>query len=282
MLNNYSKTNKIGIFDSGIGGLTVARAIYNVLPHENLLYIGDTAHMPWGDKSKSQIISYATKLTNFLIEKNCNIVVVACNTASCVTLEKLSEQFTQIKLFNVIDPIILFLQQIDFNNFNSIGIIGTKRTIHSEAYQNRIEELQPHLIAEKKLQIKALATPLLVPLIEEGLIDNQATDLIITQYLSQLDLEDKSILILGCTHYPLIKKHIDNYYIKLNKQVVVIDSTLLVANQIKDFLLKTKQINATNPTSTNNFYCTDNSEFFFKTAKQLFANITLDFLPLWE
>lgn len=166
MLNNYTqinnKTNKIGVFDSGIGGLTVARAIHNILPNENLLYVGDTAHMPWGDKSKSQITHYATKLTNFLIENDCNIIVVACNTASCVTLAKLSEQFTQIKLFNVIDPLILFLQQMNFNNFNSIGVVGTKQTIHSEAYQNKIKELHK-LSTDKKLQIKALATPLLVP-----------------------------------------------------------------------------------------------------------------------
>lgn len=283
MLNNQNTiVNKIGIFDSGIGGLTVAHAIHNILPKENLLYIGDTAHSPWGDKSKSQIISYSTKLTSVLVENDCKIVVIACNTASCLALNAIAAQFSHLKIFNVIDPTIMYLQQLDFNNFNDIGIIGTKQTIHSNAYQNRIETLQSELYITKKLQIKSLATPLLVPLIEEGWLNTQATSLIIAEYLSQLDLQDQSILILGCTHYPLIKQHIENYYFKLNKKVIVIDSASLIANQIKLFLQHTNQLNDNSMPNINNFYCTDNSEFFLQIAKQFFANITLDFLPLWE
>ncbi len=274
MLNNF---NKIGIFDSGIGGLTVAKAINTLCPNENLLYVGDTAHMPWGDKSKSQIISYATKITNFLVEQGCNIIVIACNTASANALIEISEQFTQIKLFNVIDPVISFLQNIKLSN--SIGIIGTKLTIKSSSYQQKITKLLSKL-NKNSLPIKALATPILVPLIEEGLINNQATDLIIEEYLTQLDLPDQSMLILGCTHYPLIKKNIENYYIKVNRRVKVIDASILVANQVKDFLLQ-----GNNKTSqeqgVHNFYVTDDGGFFLKTAKQFFMDIKLDFLPLW-
>ena len=271
MLNRF----KIGIFDSGIGGLTVAKAISNLCPNEDLLYVGDTAHMPWGDKSKSHIVSYATKITEFLIKNGCNIIVIACNTASANALTEISEQFNQIKLFNVIDPIILFLQKI---KQTKIGIIGTKQTIHSGAYQDRIERL----VLPKF--IKVLATPILVPLIEEGLIDNQATNLILEQYLSQLDLPDQSMLILGCTHYPLIKKNIENYYIKINRQVKVIDGSDLVANDVRDFLLQNNNHNEAKLDKSNlahNFYVTDDSEFFLKTAKQFFANIKLEFLPLW-
>ena len=280
MLNRF----KIGIFDSGIGGLTVAKAISNLCPNQDLLYIGDTAHMPWGDKSKSHIVRYATKITDFLIKQGCNIIVIACNTASANALTEISEQFNQTKLFNVIDPIVLFLQKI---KHSSIGIIGTKQTIHSGAYQNRVEQLvKPKLI-------KVLATPVLVPLIEEGLINNPATNLILEQYLSQLDLPDQSMLILGCTHYPLIKQNIENYYIKINRKVKVIDGSDLVAKDVRDFLLQRVNHNEdeslnfklTNKVSSqvvHNFYVTDDSEFFFKTAKQFFANVKLEFLPLWE
>lgn len=262
--------NKIGIFDSGVGGLTVAKAIYDLCPNENLLYIGDTAHMPWGDKSKQRILLYATKIAKFLIDNGCNIIVVACSTASANVLTELTQQFSQIKLFNVIDPIILFLQQIKPTN---VGIIGTKQTINSNTYQRKI--------ASFGIQVKALATPILAPLIEEGLMDNKATDLILEQYLTKLDLQDQSMLILGCTHYRLIKKNIENYYIKTNRQVKVIDGAGLVANELKDFLFKTSKINK-NYTAKHNFYITDDSEFFLKIAQQFFANISLDFLPLWD
>lgn len=281
MLNNKNNYIKIGIFDSGVGGLTVAHAINNILPKENLLYIGDTAHSPWGDKSTSQIISYAVKLTSFLINNNCTIVVIACHTASCVALNAINaivEQATNIKLFNVIDPTISHLQQLNLNNFRDIGIIGTKQTIHSKAYQSRLEKLAS---TNKQLQIKSLATPLLVPLIEEGWLGNSATNLIIEEYLSQLNLRDQSILILGCTHYPLIKQHIEDYYLKLNKKITVIDSASLISHQIKKFLQDTNQLN-NNLLHANNFYCTDNSEFFLQTARQFFANINLNFLPLWK
>ncbi len=282
MLNNKGIVNKIGIFDSGIGGLTVARAINELLPSEKLLYIGDTAHSPWGDKSRSQIIHYTNSLIGFLLKHNCNIIVIACNTASCVALEFVVKQFPNITIFNVIDPTILYLAQLDFNNFNNIGIIGTKQTISSKAYKHRIEKLQVSLPVTNKSNIKSLATPLLVPLIEEGWIDTLATDLIIEQYLSELNLSDQSILILGCTHYPILKQQIQNYYLRLNKQIMIIDSNLLIATQIKNFLQQREQLNINPSPNTNDFYCTSNSEFFFKTAKQFFANISLNFLPLWE
>jgi glutamate racemase len=280
MLNNKSSVQKIGIFDSGIGGLTVARAIRSILPNENLLYVGDTAHSPWGDKSQSQITSYSLALTNFLLENDCNIIVIACNTASCIALESIVTKYPNIKLFNVIDPIISLLAQMDFSHLNDIGIIGTKQTIKSNAYGSRLKQLKP--TSNSKLQIKSLATPLLVPLIEEGWTEHNATKLIIAEYLSALDLKDQSILILGCTHYPLIKTHIEDYYITLNKNIMIIDSTLLIAKEIKNFLLKNNQLQNNKVITSSDFYCTGNSDFFFKIAKQFFANITLKFLPLWE
>jgi glutamate racemase len=270
MLN---KNFKIGIFDSGIGGLTVAKAINDLCPEVSLLYVGDTAHMPWGDKSTAHIISYAIKITEFLIQNNCNIIVIACYTASANALAAISDKFSQIKLFNVIDPIILFLKQEPPKN--NIGLIGTKQTIRSGTFQNQLS------------QVIAIATPILAPLIEEGLINNAATDLILEQYLTKLDLADQSVLLLGCTHYGLIKPNIENYYAKINKNIKVIDGAMLVAKQIKNFLKNNFNLSNLKPnlelnSKVNKFYVTDDSEFFLRSAKQFFADINLDFLPLWE
>lgn len=277
MLN---KVIKIGIFDSGIGGLTVARAIKNLCPHSSLLYVGDTAHMPWGDKSRAHITLYSKKITEFLVQQGCQLIVVACNTASANSITDISKEFNNVKFFNVIDPIIAFLQK---SQHASIGIIGTKQTIRSGAYQNKIALL----LWPSSTTVKVLATPILVPLIEEGLIDHKATNLILEQYLAQLDLPDKSVLILGCTHYLLIKKNIEDYYVKIKRQIQIIDGSALVANEIRDFLLKNNHgmhfIESSNDYNVeSNFYVTDDSEFFFQTANKFFANITLNFLPLWE
>jgi len=273
MLNQF----KIGIFDSGIGGLTVARAIKDLCPNISLLYVGDTAHMPWGDKSKAHIISYSRKITEFLVEQGCNIIVVACNTASCNALADITKEFDNIHFFNVIDPIILFLRDSQYFKNSNLGIIGTKQTIRSGAYQRKITELL--LNSANSMNIKALATPLLVPLVEEGLVDNHATNLILEQYLTQLNLPDKSVLILGCTHYPLIKDNIKKYYNNMQQDITIIDGSFLVAQQVKDFL-HNNQVSYNDTVS--NFYVTDDSEFFVQIANKFFGNIKLDFLPLWE
>ncbi len=274
----------IGIFDSGIGGLTVANAIKNYLPHQKLLYIGDTAHCPWGDKSKSQITAYSNKLAKFLIDNNCKIIVIACNTASCIAFPEIKKQFKQIKLFDVVEPTISFLSQINFSNFQNIGIIGTKQTINSKIYQSRIEKLQTQLSINQEIPIKALATPLLVPLIEEDWLENKAIDLIIDQYLSILNLENNSILILACTHYPLIKKNIENYYAKLQKNITIIDPSILTANEIKKFFKQHDALNniQNNQPNTSNFYCTEDNGFFLQVAKRFFPEVKLEFLALWK
>lgn len=276
MLNQF----KIGIFDSGIGGLTVARAIKDLCPNISLLYVGDTAHMPWGDKSRDHIICYSRRITQFLVEQGCNIIVVACNTASANALVDITKEFENIIFFNVIDPIIVFLRD---SKYSTIGIIGTKQTIRSGAYQRKIAEL----LLSNSTVVKPLATPLLVPLVEEGLINNSATNLIVEQYLTQLALPDKAVLILGCTHYPLLKKNIQQYYHNIKQDINIIDGSFLVAKQVKDFLHKIgvnhfmDRVNCYNNVDSN-FYVTDDSEFFVQIANKFFVNIKLDFLPLWE
>jgi glutamate racemase len=297
----------IGLFDSGVGGLTIAHAIYSIIPNTKFIYIADSIHAPWGDKSSSQIIDYSISLTKFLLTQQCDVIVVACNTASAVALHALRANFPNIILFNVIDPVIHYLIKLDLNNFHEIGIIGTKQTIKSEAYQTNIKKILLHQNIKRELPIKSLATPLLVSLIEEGWKDHAVSALIIQEYLSQLNLKDQSILILGCTHYPLIEQLIKNYYKQSNKRITIIHSASLVANQIYNFLLQQDPCTLTktsmpmiigpdhgaahcNPAANdinqlhgvNQFYCTCNNEFFPQIAKQLFANLSVSFLPTWQ
>ena len=285
MLNNNNHSHnpyKIGIFDSGLGGLMVAESLNQSLSGYDLLYGGDNAHCPWGDKPTNQITDYCLKLTKFLAEQHCSIIVVACNTASCVALEAIYQQFNQLRIFNVIDPVINYLAQLNLANITDIGIIGTKQTIGSNVYQQRISQLLPTNThsANNINCIKALATPELVPLIESGSLDNdQSFNLLIERYLSVLDLQHNSILILGCTHYPLIKRHIVNYCERINRTVTIIDPNWLLTQQITVAL---QQLSNINSSRIANFYCTSHCEAFLQLTRQFFANITLDFLPLWK
>lgn len=290
MLNNQTllspdlQPSPIGIFDSGIGGLAMARALQQLIPEQTLIYIGDTAHCPWGDKSDAQIIEYSNKLTKFLVNHHCRIIIIACNTASCIAFSQLEKNFANTLIINVIDPTIKYLQQLNLNSFNNVGIIGTKQTIHSQTYQNLISSLykQDEKSIDLDSTIKAVATPLLVPLIEEGLIDHPATDLILEEYLSKLDLANNSILILGCTHYPLIKDRIENYYNNLKKNIMIIDPATLTANLILNMLNQNNLRTNFNKTLNDNFYFTEDNGFFVNTAQRFFPDLNLQFLSLWE
>lgn len=290
LINNMTP-GTIGIFDSGIGGLTVANAIKNHLPEQKLLYIGDTAHCPWGDKSKSQIINYCNKLSKFLINNNCKTIVIACNTASCIALNYIQKKFKHIRLFDIVAPTIEFLTEINLDHFENIGIIGTKQTVNSKIYQHNIELLQAQFSINSKIPVKTLATPLLAPLIEENWLNDQATNLIIEKYLSKLNLKNNSILILACTHYSLIKKNIEKYYKKINKKIFIIDPSLLLAKKIKEACftnqntsanLHKKLYNTHNQINNSSFYFTEKSESSQKIAKRFFPKVNLEFLPLWQ
>src|SRR5579872_6074461 len=167
----------IGIFDSGIGGLTVAKAINQHLPNESIIYFGDTAHTPWGSQSATAIQHYATRISETLLEQNCKVIVVACNTASAAAFDAVKNVVKdKAFLFNVIDPVVAHIAA-QYQN-KTIGLIGTKQTIRSEAYANRLRK------QAESITLKSLATPVLVPLIEEGLNDTPAAQQIIAHYLS--------------------------------------------------------------------------------------------------
>lgn len=262
----------IGIFDSGIGGLTVARAIKNRLPNETMIYFGDTAHLPYGDKSEAAIQAYSVRIANVLQEKGCKVIVIACNSASSAAYELLKEYVRKdTHIINVIDPMVQHVAQ----NFpkKKLGLIGTKRTVQSGVYSRKLEE------AHKGISLKSVATPLLAPMIEEGFFNNQISHEIIAQYLSDPDLKDIEGLILACTHYPLIKKEISAFY---KEQMTILDSSEVVAQALHDHLSARDLHNSAKP-QEDQFLVSDYTESFESAARIFFhQNVTLQKHPLWD
>lgn len=250
----------IGVFDSGIGGLTVAHAISVMLPNEQLIYFGDTAHMPYGDKSAELIQKYSIRITDFLLrEKNCKAIVIACNTASAAAYEALRDKFLGvIPVINVIDPMIEAVLEND--SIRNVGIIATKTTIGSGVYQEKFSRRKPNL------KYSAMATPLLASMIEEGFYGNNISTAVLEKYLSDPKLEGIDALVLACTHYPLIKKEIENFY---NGGIVVFDSAEVVAAKLKLILEKEKLV-ANKRSGENVFYVSDYTESFEKTTRIFF------------
>jgi glutamate racemase len=214
----------IGIFDSGIGGLTVAHAFMTQLPGYDFVYFGDTARLPYGNKSPQTVIEYALQDTEFLLKKGAQIVVMACNTASSVAAEDVRKQF-DVPLFDVVTPAVS--RAVAVSRSGRIGVIGTRATINSEIYPQKIRNLAPDA------KVYSTACPLLVPLVEEGWLKKPETHMIVKKYLLPLKVRQIDTLILGCTHYPLLSGIIQR---KIGKKVTIIDSSTGVANAVKTFL----------------------------------------------
>jgi len=214
----------IGIFDSGVGGLTVFKAIRNLLPQENLVYFGDLARVPYGMKSPRLIQTYSLQIAKYLIEKSkVKALVVACNTASSTSLEILKENFN-LPILGVILPGVEEALRITRNG--RIGVIGTRTTIKTGAYQKALLE------RKKGIEVFAYPTPLLVPLVEEGWLENRVARLVVREYLAPFIQAGVDTLILGCTHYPLLKKIIG----KEGKGIMLVDSSQAVARKLKEIL----------------------------------------------
>ena len=253
-----NKDNPIGIFDSGIGGLTVAKAIRSLLPHESLLYFGDTKHLPYGEKSAHAIQEFSKNIALFLKQKNCKMIVIACNTASSVAYETIKNECPDIEIVNVIDPIVKRITtSIDTN---TIGVIGTKGTINSDVYPQKIKSLN------QNISVKSLATPLLAAMIEEGFFNDKISQAIVHNYLKDPALEGIDKLILACTHYPLIHEVIRDFY---PQEIDIIDSASQVALHIKD-VLTDKQLLA-HQSQKHRFYVSDYTLSFEKSAKFFFG-----------
>jgi glutamate racemase len=265
------KEQPIGIFDSGVGGLTVAHAIKQILPGENLVYFGDTAHLPYGDKSAEAIKYYSGRITEFLLSHNSKVVLVACNSASASAFDTLKEEFeNRTLLVDVIDPVVDYLGT---RNFKKIGVIGTKRTISSGTYELKISKRSP------ETTVVTLSTPLLVPMIEEGFIFDDISNAVIRTYLSDKLLAGIEALILGCTHYPIIKNQINKFF---NFNVEIIDSAKIVAGMLRDILEKNNLIN-TKGNVKDLFFVSDYTVYFEKIARMFFEkDINLEKADIWN
>lgn len=269
---NSDAQRPIGIYDSGIGGLTVAHAITRLLPGEDIIYFGDTAHLPYGDKSEAAIQAYSVKIAEVLLKKGCKVIVIACNSASSAAYELLKEYVRKdAHIINVIDPMIDYVTEHYANK--NVGLIGTKRTVTSGVYHARIEE------AKKNIDLKSVATPLLAPMIEEGFFNNQISHEIIAQYLSDPGLVDIDSLILACTHYPLIKKEIDQFY---NEKVSILDSSEIVARALKSHL-ETFNLMNPSPESVKRFFVSDFTPSFEASTRLFFGQVVhLEQQRLWN
>ncbi len=271
-MRQLNSNQPIGIFDSGVGGLTVVNAARLLLPNEDIVYFGDTAHLPYGDKSAETIQYYSNKIVDFLLDNGCKVVLIACNSASAVAYESVAEHIgDKAIVLNVIDPVVETI--VDVRTYKKVGVIGTKATINSETYDKKITARR------HDIEVTALATPLLVPMIEEGFIFDDISNAIIRSYLSRPNLGPIDALILGCTHYPIIKNQISKYF---NFKVDVLDSASIVAAQLREVLVEGNLINEQEG-SERKFYVSDYTESF-KTIARMFFEETIDLqrLDLWN
>ena len=253
--------NPIGIFDSGIGGLTVANAIKDNLPNEKIIYFGDTQHLPYGNKSIKKINYFSDRIVQFLISKQCKAIVIACNTASALAIQSIIKKAdSQCLIFNVIDPVIKHV--VDNRNIKKLGIIGTSATIASNVYKSKINSIRKDII------VKSLATPLLATLIEEDNLNLNGNS-IIHSYLSNTRLHNIDSLILGCTHYPLIESKIKAYY---KSKVNIINSVKHIGVMIESTLRIKNLLNPTCANFKHEFYISDYTENFQRRTKLFFKS----------
>lgn len=260
----------IGIFDSGIGGLTVASALVRHMPDERLIYFGDTAHLPYGDKSLASIRDYALRIVDYLVSQSCKLVVIACNSASSAAFPALKDRFNeQVLLVNVVDPLVQFVASQDVS---SVGIIATKATISSGVYERKLQRAKPGI------HLFAMATPLLVPMIEEGFVHDHISHAVLEQYLSHPGFSDIEALLLACTHYPLIRTHIETFF---KGPVKVWDSAEVTALAVAAQLTASNQ-HALKRTQPHLFCVSEYTRSFEQTARLFYPeDITLRSVKIW-
>jgi glutamate racemase len=246
----------IGVFDSGVGGLTVVKQLLKKFPRESIVYFGDTARIPYGTKSEEIVRRYALEDSMFLLDKNVKVVVVACNTASAIAVSMLKE-ILSVPVIGVIEPGAK--AAVRYTKNQKIGVIGTAATIRSNSYTKEILALQP------EAQIIPQACPLFVPLVEEGWIDDETTYLVAERYLQGLRLNKIDTLILGCTHYPLLRNAIQK---TVGKKVKLVDSGVETAEEVELILKKNRLLANMEQTPKNYFYLSDMPYKFQEIAER--------------
>jgi len=257
----------IGIFDSGVGGMTVARAIEHICPGYPLLYFGDIARTPYGSKSPATIVDYSRRNTDFLLGHGATVIVIACNTAASTASGVLRNQYP-VPVIDVITPATRKAAAVTKNN--RIGIIGTRATVRSGVYEDRIQAIRP------ACRVTSRACPLLVPLVEEGWLNKRETKMILRRYLYPLRLKQIDTLVLGCTHYPLLSRLIQP---RIGKRVQLIDSSIEVALHLKEFLDSNPDIKGKlqQHPAISRFFVSDSTEPVRQLADRIFGrSITLE------
>ncbi|MDA3802979.1 MAG: glutamate racemase [Patescibacteria group bacterium] len=255
MLKN-EQNNKIGIFDSGLGGLSVLKHLLNDLPEYEYIYLGDNARLPYGDKSEEKIYEYSREAIEFLFKKGCNLIIIACNTASAQALPRLQKELINEKndkrrILGVIRPLA---EHVSSCHFKKVGVIGTKSTINSHAYQLEIKKINP------KIEVIEKATPLLVPLIENSWSKKPETKMILKKYLKSLKDKEIQSLVLACTHYPLLLKDIRRI---CGKNIDVPDPGKIVSLSLSDYIDRHSELKLNkNKENKVTFFATDEQELF--------------------
>ncbi len=251
----------IGFFDSGLGGLTCIPYLMKALPKERIIYFGDTARTPYGSKALSTIRLFSMQIADFLVKENVKMIVIACNTVSSTCLAELQQKYPEIPIVGIIEPNAEVVAKT-CNETDQIGIIGTKVTIRSKAYEKLIDE------RNSRLNLYATPCPTFVPLIEEGIIQNEIMDLSIRYYLDQFISYNRiNTLVLGCTHYPLIRRNLEKLYPGLR----IINPSEEIIENIKAQLIKNDLL-SDEPTYENTFYASDLSENFVNMINRIFEN----------
>jgi glutamate racemase len=249
----------IGIFDSGVGGMTVAHAVEQLLPDYSLVYYGDIARTPYGPKSPKTIIDYSIRNTEFLLNKGAELIIIACNSASSVATDTLRKRF-HVPIIEVITPAAS--RAVITSTNGRIGIIGTRATIKSGIYQKTITAKQ------SDFKVFQEACPLLVPLVEEGWMNKRETKMILRRYLHSFKDRQIDTLVLGCTHYPLLK---DLIQARIGKRVKLIDSSIETAQYVKEFLVCNPNIVSRQGRVSHNYYVSDSTETALKVAERIFS-----------
>ena len=252
----------IGVFDSGIGGLSVLKQFVRFLPHEKYIYLGDTARVPYGNRSTEIVKQYARECTEFLLKKNVKLIVVACNTVSSVALESVKEIAGDIPVIGMIEPAAEAALRATISK--NIGIIGTRATINSSAYVKKINDLTD----DKEINVFSQACPLFVPIVEEGMRNHRATKQIAEDYLKSLQEKNVDTIVLGCTHYPMLK----GLLTEIMPNVTLIDTGENASVTALRMLAEQKKLVDEKSTFVNKpnveLYITDISALFYENAKE--------------
>jgi glutamate racemase len=249
----------IGVFDSGLGGLTSVQELHRQLPEEKVIYYGDTARTPYGSKSPETIIKFATQIVDYLVARNTKMIIIACNTVTALALDSLRERYPAIPIIGVIEPTV---KKVIGDGVKSVGVIATKATIGSDVYGKELRAMSPGI------EVHSTACPAIVPLVEEGLTETDIMELTVRHYMDDFVKEGKfSDLILGCTHYPLVSMHIK----KLYPQLHMYSSSAEVIREAAA-ILKERDMLAAGSEFTDRYYASDMSDNFIAMTDMLFAD----------